>query len=336
MTATATTPQVSAITGPCDPSHLRVFRAATRAEWTKMRSVRSTIWTLLVAVVLAVGFSALVAATHINTWDTLDPIEQARLRSDIVQPQRLVPRPARDRSARRPHGHFRVRHRADPGHTRRHATTPHRPCCQGDDLRRRWCFVVGLVLSFSAFGIGQAIFSSKGIDASLNDPGVLRAVIGGALYLADSRCPRARTRHHHPTHRRSDRRIRRPPRRPFRRQPTSSRHHGTNTSRSTSPPAPAWPYSTSSPTPRRSHPGPVSQYSWPTRPSHSSPAGCSSHATTRELTSDPPTTPQTFATSARDLHEVCGRGRIGHWHVQYRRPGWPESEGLCPMWRRRP
>ncbi len=45
-------------------------------------------------------------------------------------------------------------------------------------------FVVGLVASFSAFGIGQAIFSSEGIDASLGDPGVLRAVIGGALYLA--------------------------------------------------------------------------------------------------------------------------------------------------------
>ena len=43
---------------------------------------------------------------------------------------------------------------------------------------------VGLAACFSAFAIGQAVFSSKGIGASLSDPGVLRAVIGGALYLA--------------------------------------------------------------------------------------------------------------------------------------------------------
>ena len=45
-------------------------------------------------------------------------------------------------------------------------------------------FVVGLITSSSAFGIGQAIFSSEGIQASLSDPGWLRAVIGGALYVA--------------------------------------------------------------------------------------------------------------------------------------------------------
>ena len=32
------------------------------AEWTKIRSVRSTLWTLLVFVVVAIGFSALIAA----------------------------------------------------------------------------------------------------------------------------------------------------------------------------------------------------------------------------------------------------------------------------------
>lgn len=39
------------------------------AEWTKIRSVRSTLWTLLVFVVVAIGFSALVATVIANTWN---------------------------------------------------------------------------------------------------------------------------------------------------------------------------------------------------------------------------------------------------------------------------
>jgi ABC-2 type transport system permease protein len=42
----------------------------------------------------------------------------------------------------------------------------------------------GTVASFSAFWIGQGIFASKGVDVSISEPGVLRAVFGGALYLA--------------------------------------------------------------------------------------------------------------------------------------------------------
>ena len=44
--------------------------------------------------------------------------------------------------------------------------------------------VTGLVASFVSFFIGQAILSSKHLDVSLGDPNVLRAVIGGALFLA--------------------------------------------------------------------------------------------------------------------------------------------------------
>jgi ABC-2 type transport system permease protein len=41
------------------------------------------------------------------------------------------------------------------------------------------------VLSFSAFWIGQHIFAGHGLDVSITAPDVLRAVIGGALYLAE-------------------------------------------------------------------------------------------------------------------------------------------------------
>lgn len=44
--------------------------------------------------------------------------------------------------------------------------------------------VVGEVLTFAAFFIGQAILSGTTPTATLGDPGVLRAVIGGGLFLA--------------------------------------------------------------------------------------------------------------------------------------------------------
>ena len=44
--------------------------------------------------------------------------------------------------------------------------------------------VTGLVASFGSFFIGQAILSSKNLNTSLGDPNVLRAVIGGGLFLA--------------------------------------------------------------------------------------------------------------------------------------------------------
>ena len=40
------------------------------AEWTKIRSVRSTVWSLLAFVVVAIGFSALIALVISNTWNS--------------------------------------------------------------------------------------------------------------------------------------------------------------------------------------------------------------------------------------------------------------------------
>ncbi len=42
-------------------------------------------------------------------------------------------------------------------------------------------FAVGVVTSFAAFFLGQAMLGDR--STSISDPGVLRAVIGGALYM---------------------------------------------------------------------------------------------------------------------------------------------------------
>ena len=58
------------------PRASRVFTASVRAERTKLRSVRSTTWTLLATVGIAVGFGALVGVSQMSSWDTLDPALQ--------------------------------------------------------------------------------------------------------------------------------------------------------------------------------------------------------------------------------------------------------------------
>ena len=41
------------------------------AEWTKIRSVRSTLWSLLAFMIVAIGFSALIIIVISNTWNKI-------------------------------------------------------------------------------------------------------------------------------------------------------------------------------------------------------------------------------------------------------------------------
>src|ERR1700712_4563598 len=53
-------------------------RRVLLSEWTKFRSLRSTLWTLLVATVLMVGISALFSAVTANQYNTFDAGDLAR------------------------------------------------------------------------------------------------------------------------------------------------------------------------------------------------------------------------------------------------------------------
>ncbi len=57
------------------PGRLTQLRVAS-SEWTKLHSVRSTRWSLLVAIVLTIGLPILVAAVISSHWDTMSPREQ--------------------------------------------------------------------------------------------------------------------------------------------------------------------------------------------------------------------------------------------------------------------
>ena len=69
------------------PATARAHRGYTlprvlRAEWTKLRTLRSTLWSLLAAVVAMAGLGSAVAAVQMSRWSHLEPRE--RLRFDAI------------------------------------------------------------------------------------------------------------------------------------------------------------------------------------------------------------------------------------------------------------
>ena len=58
------------------PGRVTQLRIAA-SEWTKLRSLRSTRWSLLVAVVLGIGFPILFATVLSNRWSHLSPRERS-------------------------------------------------------------------------------------------------------------------------------------------------------------------------------------------------------------------------------------------------------------------
>lgn len=178
MTAT-TVPTTSPLP---TPTAQRVFGANVRAEWTKLRSVRSTVWTLLTAVGLAIGFGALVGVSQMSSWDTLDAAERSRFDPTSFSLSGLF----LAQLAIGVLGVLVVTSEYATGQIRATlGATPQRITVLAAKATTFSGVVLaaGLVASFSAFLLGQTIFASKDLDASLGDPGVLRAVFGGALYL---------------------------------------------------------------------------------------------------------------------------------------------------------
>jgi hypothetical protein len=178
MTAIATT-----IRTEPPATALRVLVANVRAEWTKLRSVRSTVWTLLAAVGLAVGFGALVGVSQMSNWDNLKPNERllfdptffslsglwlAQLAVGVLGVLIVTSEYATGQI------------RATLGATPQRVTVLAAKAAAFTGV----ILTIGTVAAFSAFWTGQAIFASKGLDVSISEPGVLRAVFGGALYLA--------------------------------------------------------------------------------------------------------------------------------------------------------
>ncbi len=163
--------------------HGPVFLDVLRSEWTKLRSVRSTYWTLLGALLASIGMSALVSAVVSNSYHSMSAVDKAHLDPTSLSMSGL----SITQFAIGVLAVLLITGEYSTGAIRStFAAVPQRHLVLGAKAAvfGAVALVVGAVCTFGAFFTGQAIMSSQGIQAHIGDPGVLRAVAGSAVYLA--------------------------------------------------------------------------------------------------------------------------------------------------------
>jgi ABC-2 type transport system permease protein len=150
---------------------------AVRSEITKIRSTRSTYWTLLALIVVTVGFGALASygASHGGERGPGFDATQRSLGGLYIGQLIIAVLGALAITSEYSTGMIRTSLTAMP---RRGTMFAAKALVFG-----AVAFVTGLLTSFGAFFLGQAVMSGKHLNATLGEPHVLRAVIGGALFL---------------------------------------------------------------------------------------------------------------------------------------------------------
>jgi ABC-2 type transport system permease protein len=168
-----------AISTAGSPDVLRVtqFRVVL-SEWTKLRSLRSTVYTLLVAVVLMVGLGALFAAIAASQPGGYNPGENATstsLTGTFFAQLAIGVLGVLLISGEYGTGMIRASLTVVPGRL---------PVLWAKlAVSAAAVFVTTLLAALTSFLIGQALLSGHHPTASLTDPGTLRSVVGAALYL---------------------------------------------------------------------------------------------------------------------------------------------------------
>jgi ABC-2 type transport system permease protein len=176
---TLTRPAASAGTGHAN------FGRLMMAEGTKLRTVRSTVWSFVILIVAVIGFTALFTWLTVNQWSTMSADDKAQLTIDPV-PQILGSGLFLGQLAICVLGVLVATSEYSTGMIRSTLlASPHRL-----RMLAAKCvvftipvFIVGEGLAFASYAIGKQIFASK-LHTSLSDPHVLRAVFGEGLYLA--------------------------------------------------------------------------------------------------------------------------------------------------------
>jgi ABC-type transport system involved in multi-copper enzyme maturation permease subunit len=157
------------------------FANVLRSELTKLRSVRSTWWTTAAAALATVAVCVIICVQWRNNLisgkDSLDGFDATltSLNGLYLAQVAVGTLGVLVMSSEYGTGMIRATMAAVP---------QRRTVLAAKGLVFAGCtFVAAEILSFAGFAIGQAILSGAHASASLGDPGVLRATVGGGLYL---------------------------------------------------------------------------------------------------------------------------------------------------------
>jgi ABC-2 type transport system permease protein len=161
------------------------FRGSLAAEWTKFRSLRANRAALVTTLVAVVGIGIAVCAATVSGWDhasasdkaAFDPVAGSLTGGALAQ---LIIGIL---------GILMISSEFSSGTIRStFAAVPDRRMVVVSKalVLAAVTFTVSLASSLISFEVGQRILAGKHLDVSFSDPGVARAVIGGALYLTVS------------------------------------------------------------------------------------------------------------------------------------------------------
>jgi ABC-2 type transport system permease protein len=183
---TATAP-VTPARGPASPvgGHHAGFPGLMRAEWTKIRSVRSTVWTLIAFVVVCIGFTALIGWLSESHW--YGPQAASRDASALSDPVGFILGTGIGL------GQLAIAVLGVLVITTEYSTGVIRASLLAVPRRLPMLaakavvfavllIVVTEIVAFCSFFVGSAILHAH-VPVSLSDAGVARAVIGAGLYL---------------------------------------------------------------------------------------------------------------------------------------------------------
>jgi ABC-2 type transport system permease protein len=175
---TSAAPAAAAQAAPLKVTQGRVVRS----EWIKFRSLRSTVWTLLSAVVLMIGIGALFSAVTASQYHTFSASDRASFTAVSTSLEGITFAVI----AFGVLGVLLMSGEYSTGMIRSSLTAvPRRlPVLWGKlAVFAGAIFSVSLVASFISFFLGQVLLSSHHLSVAITAPGVLRSVAGAALYV---------------------------------------------------------------------------------------------------------------------------------------------------------
>ncbi len=168
-----------AAAGPVEPV---TQRRVVLSEWTKLRSLRSTRWTLLASLALLIGLGVLACVVFETRWPHLSPgdrrdfhplkanligVDFAQLAIGVLGVLAIT--------AEYSTGMIRSTFSAVPKRL---------PVLWGKAIVfGSVAFAVSLPAIIIVFFIGQAILAGQNINVGISHPGVIRALFGAALFL---------------------------------------------------------------------------------------------------------------------------------------------------------
>lgn len=155
------------------------LRRASRAEWTKLRTVRSTWSNVTMAAGTSIALSVLLAFAAASEWDKLDAGDRADfdptsagLVGVLVSALVMGSIAIRSTAGEYASGMIRSTFAAVPSRRRVLAAKAL--------VIAALSFPVALVANLASYLAAQRVFASKGIGSSLGDPGVIGAIVGSA------------------------------------------------------------------------------------------------------------------------------------------------------------